>query len=367
MKNIFFTLLLSFFSVYRLFSQPADRMFNKDYMQTVFTENFDGTDLNRNVWNVTNDYKRELGVLTDSPQTLAVKNGNLELTMRYSPDYHSENYSGDFIGAEISTKTLYRYGSFECLAKFAHNGGSWPAFWMIGGDNSPCPPGGFGNEIDIAELKVEPPISSLNQVIHRYYPLEPPYNCSLSNSKEKDIFEYSMDIDNNYHIYKCVWTPAQISYYVDGFNTHNVYNQNQEWYPNLSLSVMLSQQVLQPKKLKDQANYPVVPQTSYFDYIKVKQFFLAPEITCPTSIVSSGIAKLDVDSMASGITWQLTPPALFTISSGTGETANIVRATDANGLGKITYTFNMPGGEIFTAEKKIHVGNDGIKTFKRRK
>lgn len=65
---------------------------------------------------------------------------------------------------------------------------------------------------------------------------------------------------------------------------------------------------------------------------------------------------MDVASEATNITWQLTPASLFTTSTGSGKTANIVSASGAIGVGKITYTFQMPSGETFTAYKDFNVG-----------
>jgi len=127
------------------------------------------------------------------------------------------------------------------------------------------------------------------------------------------------------------------------------YTRMEEWYPKDSVRIILSQQVTSTSGI-------VAPQTSYFDYVRVKQFFLAPEITVPSLICSSGTATMDVDPLATNITWQLTPSSLFTTSNGVTHTANITRASGANGLGKITYTFNMPSGESFTADKEFWVG-----------
>ena len=115
-----------------------------------------------------------------------------------------------------------------------------------------------------------------------------------------------MNFDNNFHHFKCVWSPDKIDYYVDGVLTHQVLNSGQEWYPNLFLNIILSQQVLDP------LGAVVVPQTTFFDYVRVKQFFLAPEITLSSNIIcSSGTASMNVDPAATNITWALSPGYLF--------------------------------------------------------
>jgi len=349
MNKLLIMLLFGLFISLNGYSQTIPREVNENYMQTVFFEDFLGTQLDRYQWDVTT-FKRGLGVLADDPQTIQVLEGNLKLNMIYSPNYTSGGYTGDYVGGEISTKISYNYGSFECRAKFAHQLASQPAFWLLGDDGLPCPPGGYGNEIDIAELKCEDssPLS-IDHVIHRYYPLA---DCSGSYHVQKNLHEYfGMSFDDNFHIFKCVWTPYNIDYYVDGIRTHQVFNSGQEWYPNLFLYPILSQQILDP------IGAPIAPQTSYFDYVRVKQFFLAPVITGPNCICSTGVETLDVVAEAKNIIWQLTPASLFTTSTGIGKTANIIRASGAIGVGKITYTFQMPSGETFTSFKDIYVGS----------
>ncbi len=72
---------------------------------------------------------------------------------------------------------------------------------------------------------------------------------------------------------------------------------------------------------------------------------------------------MDVDPAATNITWALSPGYLFSgATTGSGATANIV-ASSNQGKGKITYTFNMPSGETFTAEKEIWIkGPDASET-----
>lgn len=178
-------------------------------------------------------------------------------------------------------------------------------------------------------------------------------DCSGQVHEQKDKDGIRMDFYDGFYLFKCIWTPDKITYYINGVETHEVINSGQEWFPKIPLEVRLSQQILDP------INDPIVPQTSYFNYIDIKQFFLAPEITVPSYICSTGTATLDVDPLASNITWQLTPSSLFATSSGTGKTANIVKAPIESGMGKITYTFQMPSGETFTAEKSFRIGLTG--------
>ncbi|HET6557425.1 MAG TPA: hypothetical protein VFG54_08940, partial [Prolixibacteraceae bacterium] len=96
------------------------------------------------------------------------------------------------------------------------------------------------------------------------------------------------------------------------------------------------------------------PQRSLFSWVRVKQFFLAPEISIPSLVASRGIATLAVDSRAVDISWKLTPESQFTNPEGKSRSAHIIKAEGATGPATITYTFKMPSGEVFTAEKEFY-------------
>lgn len=65
--------------------QSLTRYANPNYVWTAFVENFNTLD--RGIWNVQSHYKRDLGFLIDNPLNINVQNGNLELKMRYVPNY----------------------------------------------------------------------------------------------------------------------------------------------------------------------------------------------------------------------------------------------------------------------------------------
>lgn len=355
MKGFVLTIIAMTFLSDGLYSQSYDRRYHPEYMWTSFEEDFLGPTLDRSIWEPTIHYQRALGFLVDSTITVKVNKGNLELKMQHVPDYIDsiwrtggwETINSDYIGGEVNTKKKFRYGIFECKAKFALKSGSWPAFWLIGGEEMPCPPGGHGSEIDIAELVSETDFPNMMHVIHRYYP---PVDCNTSNIVNKNIKRYQISAKPKYSTYKCLWTPEKIQYFIDDKLMHEVINHGEEWFPSISQRLVLSQQVTQGYDL-GQAIKPVTPQTSHFDWVKVRQFFLAPEITCPDTIYSEATATMDVDSLASDITWKLTPNHHFTTSEGAGKIVPVERVPNTNGPGKITFTFQMPSGEVFTSEK----------------
>lgn len=121
------------------------------------------------------------------------------------------------------------------------------------------------------------------------------------------------------------------------------------WFPNDYMCTIL--------QMHSNSGGPIenLPDSMQVDYVKIWQFFLSPEITCPDVVCSTSTVTLDVDSLASNVVWNLTPGYLFTGSlSGNGLSATITPST-FNGTGKIIYSFQMPSGETFSAEKTFGV------------
>lgn len=361
-------LFLGFIFICSTYSSKSQTMnWNEKYSYTDFIDDFSDSNLKREKWHV-NQFKRDIGLLIDSLATVKLNNGNLELTMINCPgcevSSNGQVFSGYYAGGEIISKKSFQYGIFECRAKYAQGVGAWPAFWILGSDGTPCPPGSYANEIDIAEYFCKGITNKMEHNMHHYHP---PENCNESEHHMVAHNGYSFFDSPNatYHVYKCIWTPNKVSYYIDEILKYEVVNNNQicsetnqYWYPEFPLQVYLSQQIVQPYNILGQEVNPSCPQTSYFDWVRVKKFFATPKIDCPNLICENGSATalLDVDSEATNITWALTPSSLFSgTTSGTGKTAT-VNVGSVDGLGKITYSFEMPSGEIFEETKNIWIG-----------
>jgi hypothetical protein len=155
----------------------------------------------------------------------------------------------------------------------------------------------------------------------------------------------------SYSTFKCIWTPSYVRCYLNDTLKFEVLNTGQEWFPEYSSYLSLFQALDTDVPL-----FIDVPQTTYVDYVSVKKFFATPEITINNISCLASTATMNVDPAATNISWQLTPSTLFTTLSGTGRIANIAKASGSNGMGKITYSFQMPSGETFTAEKDVWVG-----------
>jgi hypothetical protein len=361
-------------------SPPNTREWNSTYIQQKFVDEFNGTSLNTNLWDV--DLCRSRGYSGNNegePNNIAVSNGTLKLTARYSPGNIDNNCSEnthfvtDYTTAEIWSKWnnyRYKYGSFEALCFMPRGDHYYYAYWLWGPGGGGYPQDGFTSEIDIAEGTSWRDASHHNMKSTFHYWPQPGDQIPLPDDAS---YGYGTGYEGAWHIYKIVWNPYEVIFYIDsnevwrrskyytgsdlkandvGMNQiqTNVTYHKRDWFPNDEMITIFQMHITEGISLAD------LPVSMQVDYVKIKQFFLAPEITCPSIICSTGTATMDVDPLATNITWQLTPSYLFTVSSGNGSTANIVRVSGANGAGKITYSFQMPSGETFTAQKDIWVG-----------
>ncbi len=335
-------------------SQPHPRLGNPEYTQTVFMENFNTEHLDREAWSVvSNVIKSNLFIFTDSSATVHQTERGLGLSMLRHPGYTTEIWTpegdsvveADFIGGEVMTEADFSYGIFECNATLAYGDGSFPAFWLY--NDTMCTET-ERPEIDIVELKAESNNPTLDVGIWYY-----PEDCQAQTHHEFSRFNHTWGAP---HTFKLVWTPEKIEFWVDDKFLKAVNNTGQYWYPYLRQHVILSQQVVRFGNLFPGTSRIETPQTSWFHWVRVKEFFPAPEIHCPDNIWHTVVASMDVNNEASGITWELTPAKLFSgRTSGRGLKAVITPATSFHAKGKITYRFSMPSGEEFTAEKTIRL------------
>jgi hypothetical protein len=264
--------------------------------------------------------------------------------------------------------------------KFAGENGSWPAFWTFG-NSDPETQDYINNksEIDIAEHNWRKnwlgfSSCSTDHVLHWWW------DPNIHGTEEMSIPEDLGTDKNNlswstWHIFKLIYTPYYVKFFIDGnssFERSRYYYWNEgndidieelsnygyygeyAWFPKHSMYLILSQQVCDADDINGEA---VSPQTSSFDWVTIRYFFLSPEITVSDFICSnSGTASLEVDTLATNITWSLQPSNFFQTSSGSGKNANITVVSTAHGQATITYTFYMPSGEQYIKSKNFYVG-----------
>lgn len=125
----------------------------KDGYKLVWKDNFDGSALNRDYWNVevngSGCGNNELQYYVDNADNVAVRDGNLVITAR------RQDYDGHaFTSGRVNTcgKVGFTYGIVEARIKLPKTAnGLWPAFWMMGDDIKECGWPACG-ETDVLEM-----------------------------------------------------------------------------------------------------------------------------------------------------------------------------------------------------------------------
>jgi|WetSurMetagenome_2_1015567.scaffolds.fasta_scaffold88133_1 beta-glucanase (GH16 family) len=354
---------------------PDPRLWDTTFMAEVFSDHFEGGSLNRSVWHV-EDCEGRGNIPSNNeggPGNIEVSNGKLKLAARYFPGNQDINcWSGGFTSnyttSEIySINNRYLFGSFEAMCKMPAGKGLFFAFWLWGkGDVYGFPKDEWASEIDIAE-------KIFNNVIHafHYWPPEGPETPILKAVKRTRVNP------GRWHLYKVIWTPYVVEFYVDGkktwektrffagsesrrnrihqqqIRTGEIYQVN-DWFPRHACGTVFQMQLNSDIVGREQKLLPAVMEV---DYVKVKQFFQAPAIICPDTVTSYTLAILDVDPRASVISWSVAPTEYFSGSTeGTGNLADISVSGNREGTARIVWSFQMPSGEKFKTQKEFRVG-----------
>lgn len=211
MKRILISLLIALMTI------PSAMSVSRKGYTLVWQDNFDGTALNRDYWNVeingSGCGNHELQYYIDSPANVSVRDGNLVLTAR------REKYEDhDFTSGRINTlgKVQFTYGIIEARIKLpATANGLWPAFWMMGGNITEVGWPRCG-ETDILEMGHADGIADGTQ--------DRLFNGAMHWGSAADDHRQFVAASTNatslqdgcYHTFTVVWTAERIEMYVDG-------------------------------------------------------------------------------------------------------------------------------------------------------
>ena len=114
----------------------------------------------------------------------------------------------------------FQYGRIEARIKMPQGVGTWPAFWMLGGDLLDGVPWPECGEIDIMEFRGDIP-DRTTAAIHG--PTTPP-----GSGLGAAFLSYD-SLSNDYHTYAIDWLPDQIDWYVDGVLFGNQAKVDRDW------------------------------------------------------------------------------------------------------------------------------------------
>ena len=195
---------------------PEPEVFQSQYNDLVWEENFDSGSLDTDVWNIETGNNNGWGnseLQYYSADNVSVQDGNLVITAK------AESKEGfDYTSARITTKDNFdfTYGRVEARAKLPGGAGVWPAIWMLGSnfEEAGWPDSG---EIDIMEYAGSDP-----GVIHGtlHYPGN---SGGDANTGTTDI----ANAETDFHLYSVEWTPEKIYFLVDNEVYHTVENTSE--------------------------------------------------------------------------------------------------------------------------------------------
>ena len=144
---------------------------NGNEWQLVWSDEFEGTELDPNNWNIQIGDGKAYGLTkwgnnedqyyTDSPDNIRVEDGNMVITSlgdgvpmsEVDPEYGNPNTDYEFTSARVTTsqKVEFTYGRVEANIKIQSAAGLWQAFWLLGSESSPYGSWPQKGEIDIME------------------------------------------------------------------------------------------------------------------------------------------------------------------------------------------------------------------------
>jgi beta-glucanase (GH16 family) len=188
---------------------------NVNNMEIKWSDEFDGTELNRSYWTPQIGNGSAYGIAgwgnnekqNYKEDNISVSNGTMKITAKYEPTtYMGNNYN--WTSARITSNQLVHVGLgyVEARIKIPSSQGIWPAFWMLGTNGKTWPANG---EIDIMEAFNTRP--TLQSTIH--YP----------NWSGKDVytFSYTDKYDKTqWHTFGCYRDGKVIAFYIDRVLLH---------------------------------------------------------------------------------------------------------------------------------------------------
>jgi beta-glucanase (GH16 family) len=190
----------------------------------VWEENFNAPTINSATWKYDNGDgcdkgicgwgNSELEYYTNRPENARIESGNLVIEAR------REVYAGkQFTSARLKTDGLvqFKYGTVEARIKIPNvTNGLWPAFWTLGTVGGVWPAIG---EIDMMEIGS----SAALQAGVANKRVSSAAHWSQAGVHQYNLFykDAAVNLSDDYHLYKMVWTKEAIKMYLDGVEYYN--------------------------------------------------------------------------------------------------------------------------------------------------
>jgi beta-glucanase (GH16 family) len=186
--------------------------------QLVWSDEFNDTSLNSNVWNIeVNDNgggNNELQYYTARPENIRLEDGNLVIEAR-KENYLTRNYTSGRITTQ--NKVFFKLGRIEARMKLPYGKGIWPAFWLLGQSISTISWPNCG-EIDIMEMIGGGTNDSRVYTTLHWGPVTNGTHPSYGTSYTLPSGKFADD----YHIFAIEWDENSIRGYCDNTQYYNI-------------------------------------------------------------------------------------------------------------------------------------------------
>jgi beta-glucanase (GH16 family) len=268
---------------------------NYMYNTLVWSDEFEGSSLNRNNWNyqIGNGYNPGSGSFDGwgngewewyRESNVSVSSGNLVIKGEYlTTPYVFANRKWYQFSGRITTKGLqsWKYARVEARIKLPTVNATWPAFWMMGNNCDTTVNGAAGGydklptnwascgEIDIMEHKNADTQICSNLFWDTRTGLYPWASGTNSNNP---TWTSGVDV-SQYHIYAIEWNATTLKYYLDGkvIKTQNIAASSQEEFHTQKWFLILNMAIngtFTGPATPNQSNFPCY---MYVDYVRVYQ------------------------------------------------------------------------------------------------
>jgi beta-glucanase (GH16 family) len=213
MEKSFVFIIFLLLTQISMFCQPAG------YVNLVFSDDFDGTELNTEKWSADNCTTHGSGECEESmfymKENVTVSGGNLNLTAKRQ-DVKCNGKTKHFTSGQVHSPD-YLYGYFEINAKLPKGNGFWPAFWFWSGCNTDS-----YREMDVLESCG----CDCNDYQAGFF-----YETDNNNSAGDPAIHphTTVNIDGlctSFHKYGLEWSPTTVSFYLDGVKKFTKPNPN---------------------------------------------------------------------------------------------------------------------------------------------
>ena len=237
-------------------------------------DEFDGTALNRDDWNVELHepgwVNNELQSYVDSPENIYLEDGKLVLK-----PVETKNADGtvSYTSGRVNTQNKhdFKYGIFEARAKVPAGQGFLPAFWMMPTNENLYGQWPRCGEIDIMEVLGNDTTRSYGTLHYGNPHNQSQAGCTLTEGSFSD----------EYHTFAVEWEPDRISWYVDGvmIHTENDWYSATEGQGEITYPAPIDQPFYIILNLAVGGNWPGSPDETtdiagsafYVDYVRVYQ------------------------------------------------------------------------------------------------